>query len=42
MEIYKEYPCMYQQDYGFDGFEWFVVDDSKSKCSCNRKKRHGR
>ncbi len=27
-EIYQKYPCMYQQDYGFDGFEWLVVDDS--------------
>ena len=26
-EVYKTYPCMYEQDYGMDGFEWLVVDD---------------
>lgn len=25
--IYHDYPCMYEYDYYFDGFEWLVVDD---------------
>lgn len=26
--IYKDYPCLYQEDYSYDGFRWIVVDDN--------------
>ena len=41
-EIYVNHLCMYQQDYGFDGFEWLVVDDSnQSVFAIERKDTEG-
>ena len=39
MKFIESYPCMYQQDYGMDGFEWLVVDDSKQKCFLQLKEK---
>ena len=41
-EVYKTYPCMYEQDYGMDGFEWLVVDDrAQSVFAIERKGTDG-
>ena len=41
-EVYKTYPCMHQQDYGLDGFEWLVVDDrAQSVVAIERKGTDG-
>ena len=41
-EIYKNYQCMYEQDYGMDGFEWLVVDDrAQSVFAIERKGTDG-
>ena len=41
-EVYKDHLCMYQQDYGMDGFEWLVVDDSnQSVFAIERKDTNG-
>ena len=32
---------MYQQDYGFDGFEWLVVDDSNQSVFAIERKGYG-
>ena len=41
-EIYRDYPCMSQQDYDFEGFEWLVVDDNnQSVFAIERKDSKG-
>ena len=41
-EVYKTYLCMYEQDYGMDGFEWLVVDDrAQSVFAIERKGTDG-
>lgn len=43
LKIYNTYPCMYQDDNSFDGFEWINANDAeKSIFSFVRKSRTGR
>ncbi len=43
LTIYNKYPCMYQDDNSFDGFEWINANDAeKSIYSFIRKSRTGR
>lgn len=29
LHIYRKYPCMYEQDHSWDGFEWMNADDAE-------------
>lgn len=41
-QIYNQYPCMYEYDYYFEGFEWLVVDDNaQSVFAIERKAPNG-
>ncbi len=43
LKIYNKYPCMYQDDNNFNGFEWINANDTeKSIYSFIRKSRTGR